>query len=329
MNKTEYKLYYFNANHLGSGSLITDGSGNTYQTLAYAPFGETLVNQFSGDYDEPYKFTGYERDRESGLDYAHARYYSIDGTFKSTDPMWWKYPNITPYNYCGNNPIMRVDRTGMDFDPENEKKAQIQDSKILKKLFKLDNEFNKALHKGKDTEEISDRMRELMQSRRDIKDMRNDHSTEYRYSSVSNNSGFSETKPTGTNEKGQRIITMYTEEGTSIHESRHGGQIARGEFSFIRGRLTAGYNVYSEISAYRAQYAYYGEMYYQSANFFNTAEGQTISMNEFQQKGSSLIPKIQINNINNITPSVINDIGIERINPQDRIKRSWGKLYHF
>jgi RHS repeat-associated protein len=85
---------------------------NNCITLAYAPFGEILVNEFSGDYDEPYKFTGYERDRESGMDYAHARYKDINLGFISTDPMWWKYPNITPYNYCGNNPIMFVDPDG-------------------------------------------------------------------------------------------------------------------------------------------------------------------------------------------------------------------------
>jgi len=105
--------HYFNANHLGSGSLITDDNGNTYQTLAYAPHGELLVNEINGNYDEPYKFSGFLRDQESGLDYAHARYREPDKTiFYSTDPMWFKYPHITPYNYAGNNPIMVIDLDG-------------------------------------------------------------------------------------------------------------------------------------------------------------------------------------------------------------------------
>jgi hypothetical protein len=33
-------------------------------------------------------------------------------TFNSTDPMWYMYPHLTPYNYCGNNPIMLVDPDG-------------------------------------------------------------------------------------------------------------------------------------------------------------------------------------------------------------------------
>jgi RHS repeat-associated protein len=113
MNRTEYKLYYFNANHLGSGSLITDISGNTYQTLAYAPFGEELVNQFSGDYDEPYKFTGYERDRESGLYYFGQRYEDPTiSQFYSVDRFAEKFPWQSPYCVASNNPVNFIDVNG-------------------------------------------------------------------------------------------------------------------------------------------------------------------------------------------------------------------------
>ena len=111
------RLYYFNANHLGSGSLITDKYGQTYQTLIYAPHGEVLFNKFYGDYDEPYKFTGYEKDNESGLDYAKARYQDPNIGFNSTDAKWFKYPSRTPYNYSFNNPIMFVDKDGREVRP--------------------------------------------------------------------------------------------------------------------------------------------------------------------------------------------------------------------
>ncbi|MDR3326682.1 MAG: hypothetical protein LBT04_00865, partial [Prevotellaceae bacterium] len=107
------KLYYFNANHLGSGSLITDGDGNTYQTLAYAPYGEDLVNIRNGGYDEPYKFTGYERDQESGLYYANARYYDPRiSQFLSVDNLAEQAPHQSGYAYCSNNPINRIDPDG-------------------------------------------------------------------------------------------------------------------------------------------------------------------------------------------------------------------------
>ena len=108
-------LYYFNANHLGSGSLITDKYGQTYQTLIYAPHGEVLFNKFYGDYDEPYKFTGYEKDNESGLNYAKARYYwSTGGFMNSTDPHCFNYPGISSYAFSFNNSVNVTDPTGMD-----------------------------------------------------------------------------------------------------------------------------------------------------------------------------------------------------------------------
>jgi RHS repeat-associated protein len=92
---------------------IVTYSGNTYQTLAYAPFGEILVNEFSGDYDEAYKFTGYERDQESGLDYMGARYNDPPLSIEiSTDNKWYLFPHISPYNSMGNNPIKYIDPDG-------------------------------------------------------------------------------------------------------------------------------------------------------------------------------------------------------------------------
>ena len=85
--------YFFHADHLGSGSMITDGRGNPYQTLAYAPYGEELLDVRSGSYNEPHQFTGHERDQETGLNYAHARYYWSDlSIFTSMDPLAEKKP---------------------------------------------------------------------------------------------------------------------------------------------------------------------------------------------------------------------------------------------
>ena len=79
------------------------------------PYGETLLDLSQRGYETPYQFTGYEKDQETGLHYAEARYYdSWLSIFNSTDPMWYKYPHLSPYNYCANNPINVIDPTGMD-----------------------------------------------------------------------------------------------------------------------------------------------------------------------------------------------------------------------
>jgi RHS repeat-associated protein len=71
------------------------------------------VNIRTGSYDERYKFTGYEKDEESGLSYMGARYYnSIWGVETSSDAYWWKSPHESSYVHCGNNPIMFYDPDG-------------------------------------------------------------------------------------------------------------------------------------------------------------------------------------------------------------------------
>jgi len=77
------------------------------------PYGETLLDLSQRGYETPYQFTGYEKDQETGLHYAEARYYdSWLSTFNSTDPMWYKYPHLSPYAYCADNPVNFIDPDG-------------------------------------------------------------------------------------------------------------------------------------------------------------------------------------------------------------------------
>ena len=81
--------YYLHTDRLGSGSAVTDGRGEAVHVLGYMPYGETLLDLSHTHYETPYQFTGYEKDQETGLHYAEARYYdSRLSTFNSTDPMW-------------------------------------------------------------------------------------------------------------------------------------------------------------------------------------------------------------------------------------------------
>ena len=60
-----------------------------------------------------YTFSAKERDSETGLSYFGARYYTSDlSIWLSVDPMAAKYPSLSPYNYCANNPIKLVDPNG-------------------------------------------------------------------------------------------------------------------------------------------------------------------------------------------------------------------------
>lgn len=104
---------FYHGDHLGSANWITDYSGTPIQYYHYAPYGELIEKSKSGLYDERYKFTGKERDAESGYDYYGARYlWSTLGHWLSVDPMADKYPWISPYAYCEWNPIKFIDPDG-------------------------------------------------------------------------------------------------------------------------------------------------------------------------------------------------------------------------
>ena len=60
-----------------------------------------------------YTFSAKERDPETGLSYFGSRYYSSDlGIWLSVDPQAGKYPSLSPYVYCANNPVKLVDPNG-------------------------------------------------------------------------------------------------------------------------------------------------------------------------------------------------------------------------
>ncbi len=62
--------------------------------------------------------SSYEKDPESGLSYAGARYYNPKmGSFNSTDELWHLSPDKTSYHYCSNNPIRFVDPDGRATEP--------------------------------------------------------------------------------------------------------------------------------------------------------------------------------------------------------------------
>jgi RHS repeat-associated protein len=127
VGSSEYQ--FATSDHLGSPRAWTDGSGNLTAggRHDYLPFGEELSAGVGirsaalgyGADSARQKFTGKERDGETGLDFFLARYYSsVQGRFTSVDPLMASASVNEPqswnrYVYVKNNPCKFIDPTGM------------------------------------------------------------------------------------------------------------------------------------------------------------------------------------------------------------------------
>jgi RHS repeat-associated protein len=103
-------------NHLGSSSLELDEGGSVISYEEYHPYGTTAYHATHSGLEvslKRYRYSGKERDEESGLYYHKARYYAPWlGKWLSCDPMQEEYADYTPYNYSLNNPVVFSDPDG-------------------------------------------------------------------------------------------------------------------------------------------------------------------------------------------------------------------------
>ena len=120
-------VYYYFSDHLGSADVVTDAAGNIQEESDYYPFGGERVVTDLG-IGNNYKFTGKERDPETGLDNFGARYNaSAIGRFITADPFnplalkrkrfqaWISNPQRwNKYSYALNNPVTLIDPDGMN-----------------------------------------------------------------------------------------------------------------------------------------------------------------------------------------------------------------------
>jgi RHS repeat-associated protein len=117
------------SDHIGTPRMVADKTGNMpgIKRHDYLPFGEelnagqggrTTAQGYAGD-NVRQQFTGYERDDETALDYAQARYFSgTQGRFTSVDPLAASAVPDTPqtfnrYTYALNSPLKYTDPSGM------------------------------------------------------------------------------------------------------------------------------------------------------------------------------------------------------------------------
>ena len=132
----EKMQFYYQPDHLGSSSYITNLDGEVVQHIEYVPFGEVFIEERNDVWNTPYLFNAKEFDEETGMYYYGARYYEPRlSLWISVDPISNYDPrnnenyldgehnlgvyntfNLAPYGYCYQNPIRLIDPNGKQVD---------------------------------------------------------------------------------------------------------------------------------------------------------------------------------------------------------------------
>ena len=79
----------------------------------YYPFGVKMKNRSFSSSNNRYQFNNKQYDEETETSDFGARNLDEDlGSWLTIDPIFYKYPSLSPYNYVGSNPILFIDPDG-------------------------------------------------------------------------------------------------------------------------------------------------------------------------------------------------------------------------
>jgi RHS repeat-associated protein len=258
---SEAEVSYLTNDHLGSPRITTDKDGDVISRRDFMPFGEEVTAYHTAErsvglnYEDDkvrQKFTGYERDDETELDFAQARYFNNGhGRFTTTDPVTLTVERLTDpqrinlYAYCRNSPYTFIDPTGEIISFAN-KEAQ-------KKFDEYVEFLNKDKEKYKSELATIDRLKDseveyqLAVGGKDFEGAEGNLTTDGNkvFVSISNVGG-----PNG---------ETFSLNSRFSHELEHARQFDNGELTFIKdedGKWHPNSNVYDigdEVKAWKAQ----------------------------------------------------------------------------
>ena len=139
LQATRGKKFFELSNHLGNVlTTITDQKlwrtegGNSYYVSTvksvsdYYPFGLSIAGRNKSENEYRFGFNGKENDDSWGdgliQDYGFRIYSPSICRFPTVDPLTSKYPELTPYQFASNTPIMAIDLDGLESSPSTTEK---------------------------------------------------------------------------------------------------------------------------------------------------------------------------------------------------------------
>ena len=106
--------HYYLKDHLGNNRVVVSSKGEVEQVNHYYPYGGIMAES-TNESVQRYKYNGKELDRMHGLDwYDYGARWMADGRFTTIDPHAETYADVSPYAYCGGNPVSAIDLNGED-----------------------------------------------------------------------------------------------------------------------------------------------------------------------------------------------------------------------
>ena len=144
---SDSKYHYYLKDHQGNNRVVISQSGTVEETSHYYPFGGTFA---SAGNVQPYKYNGKEYDSKKGLnwyDYGARHYDAVLGRFITVDALYDKHFKVSPYVYCGNEPVGRIDPDGNDWRVQTHYNRETDkiEYKITVRAALINNSNNKEL----------------------------------------------------------------------------------------------------------------------------------------------------------------------------------------
>ena len=141
------QYHYYLKDHQGNNRVVINQSGTVEETNHYYPFGGVFGT--TGN-TQPYKYNGKEFDNKKGLnwyDYGARHYDAVLGRFITVDALYDKHFKVSPYVYCGNEPVGRIDPDGNDWRVQTHYNRETDkiEYKITVRAALINNSNNKEL----------------------------------------------------------------------------------------------------------------------------------------------------------------------------------------
>ena len=146
------KPCFYALDHLGSVRLVVSADGQVIERNDYYPSGCMITGNITNEGNiQPYKYNGKELDPMHGLytyDYGARQYDPATILWDRMDPLDEDNPEVSPYVFCGDNPISYVDNNGMEYmeyDQNNKKISNLGGNEF--DFYHLENHNTKVVNR--------------------------------------------------------------------------------------------------------------------------------------------------------------------------------------